>query len=75
MDYGMPCYKRDGVIVAAFASQKGYIALYGCGKALSPEMRARLKGANIGKGCIRFANPEKIDFAVIEELLRQKAEA
>ena len=75
LDYGMPCYKRDGVIRAAFASQKGYIALYGCGKVLTPEMKAKLTGANCGKGCIRFANPKNMDFAVIEELLRGKAAA
>jgi len=75
LDYGMPCYKRDGVVRAAFASQKGYIALYGCGKVLSKEMKAKLVGANCGKGCIRFTKPEKIDFEVIEELLREKAAA
>jgi len=28
MDYGMPVYKRDGVMEVSFASQKQYIALY-----------------------------------------------
>jgi len=31
--------------------------------------RAALAGASIGKGCIRFSKPEKLDFAVIERLL------
>jgi len=28
MDYGIPVYKRDGVMEVSFASQKQYIALY-----------------------------------------------
>ena len=28
MDYGMPSYKRDGVIDVAFNSQKHYISIY-----------------------------------------------
>jgi hypothetical protein len=32
--------------------------------------RAALSGCNVGKGCIRFKNPEKIDFEVVKSLLR-----
>jgi len=28
-----------------------------------------LKGLNHGKGCIRFSNPNKIDFELIKKLL------
>ena len=28
MDYGLPCYKKGGVIEVGFASQKKYVALY-----------------------------------------------
>lgn len=28
MDYGGPCYKKNGVAEVGFASQKNYIALY-----------------------------------------------
>src|SRR6266581_636070 len=28
MEYGMPCYKKNGTVEVAFASQKRYIALY-----------------------------------------------
>jgi uncharacterized protein YdhG (YjbR/CyaY superfamily) len=73
MDYGMPCYKRDGVVRFSFASQVQYIALYGCGAPAVKNLRAKLAGSNSGKGCVRFTNPEKIDFAVVDELLRRIA--
>ena len=74
IDYGMPCYMRDGVMQFAFASQKQYIALY-AGKKAIDQFRGKLSGASLGKGCIRFTSPEKIDFAVIEPLLRVTAKA
>jgi uncharacterized protein YdhG (YjbR/CyaY superfamily) len=69
MAYGMPGYKKDGNVEVSFASQKHYIALYVLKKAVVDAHRAALAGASIGKGCIRFSKPEKIDFAVIERLL------
>jgi uncharacterized protein YdhG (YjbR/CyaY superfamily) len=69
IDYGMPCYKKDDTILAAFASQKNYIAIYPGPKALRIH-RAKLKGASLGKGCIRYASPAKIDFTVIESVLQ-----
>src|SRR5271166_3880124 len=69
MDYGMPCYKKNGIIEVGFASQKNYISLYVLKKSVVDAHRAELAGANIGKGCIRFSRPEKLDFNVIERLL------
>src|ERR1700722_17485934 len=71
LDYGMPVYKHDGVMTFAFASQKQYISLYGCGSAAVKDLRAKLAGSSKGKGCVRFTNPEKIDFDVVDELLRR----
>ncbi len=70
IEYGMPCYKLDGVLQVSIASQKQYISFYGMGF-LVEEFREELKGANLGKGCIRFAKPEKIDPGVIERMLEQ----
>jgi len=39
------------------------------------EFRPALSAASIGKGCIRFTRPEKIDFEVIEQLLRRTAQS
>ncbi|HSB63462.1 MAG TPA: DUF1801 domain-containing protein [Thermoanaerobaculia bacterium] len=69
MDYGMPCYKRDGVPEIAFASQANYISLYVLKTDVVKANRAALRGLNVGKGCIRFPSPEKIDFKVVEKLL------
>jgi hypothetical protein len=37
------------------------------------EFRGALSGASIGKGCIRFTKPDKIDFEVLDRLLRRTA--
>src|SRR3954468_24266006 len=69
MAYGGPCYKNDGVIEVGFASQKNFIALYVLKKGVVDAFRTELAGASIGKGCIRFSKPDKMDFAVIKRLL------
>jgi uncharacterized protein YdhG (YjbR/CyaY superfamily) len=75
IDYGMPVYKRDGVMEVAFASQKHYISLYILKKPVLDEHRAALKNCSIGKGCIRFKKPEQIDFEVVKTLLRGTLES
>jgi uncharacterized protein YdhG (YjbR/CyaY superfamily) len=75
LEYGMPCYKRDGVMRFAFASQKGYISIYGCGSPAVKDLRAKLAGDKKGKGCVRFTNPTKIKFDVLDELLRRIAKS
>jgi uncharacterized protein YdhG (YjbR/CyaY superfamily) len=74
MEYGMPVYKRNGVGEVAFASQKQHITLYVMKKDVVDEFRSAL-AASIGKGCIRFSKPEKIDFEVVRRLLRRTAES
>jgi uncharacterized protein YdhG (YjbR/CyaY superfamily) len=74
IDYGMPCYKRNGELVASFASQKQYIALYGMGKAVV-RYRKELTGCSVGKGCIRFRSPEAMDFDLIQRMLKDKVKA
>ena len=69
MTYGMPCYSRHGVVEVAFASQKNNIALYILRKDVLDAHRAAFAKSAIGKGCIRYSNPAKIDFAVVERLL------
>jgi len=74
IDYGVPCYKRDGKMVAGFASQKQYIALYGMGK-VAERYSKELTGCSMGKGCIRFRRPEAIDFDLIQRMLKDKVKA
>jgi uncharacterized protein YdhG (YjbR/CyaY superfamily) len=69
MDYGMPSYKKNGVVEVGFASQKNYISLYMLKESVIAAYRAQLAGLSIGKGCIRYSKPAKIDFGVVELLL------
>ena len=70
IEHGMPGYKRNGALELSFASQKQYIALY-VKPTVVDEFRSALGAASIGKSCIRFNQPEKIDFAVIAKILRR----
>ena len=72
MTYGDPSYSRNGVIEVGFASQKHFIGLY---ILRTDVMKAHLnllkiKGVSVGKGCIRYSKPEKIDFKVVESMLK-----
>jgi uncharacterized protein YdhG (YjbR/CyaY superfamily) len=74
MDYGGPCYKRNGGVEVGFASQKHFIGVR------TDVMNAHKhllqgKGINHGKGCIRYSKPERIDFAVVESMLRATQES
>jgi len=69
MEYGMPCYKRDGVVEVAFASQANYISLYILKTDVMKANRSALEGLSVGKGCIRYGSPAKVDFAVVKKLL------
>jgi uncharacterized protein YdhG (YjbR/CyaY superfamily) len=75
MEYGMPCYKQNGVIEVGFASQKQSINVYMLKREVVDEFRAALSTASIGKGCIRFSKPDTIDFEVLERLLRKNVRA
>ncbi|HEX4739191.1 MAG TPA: DUF1801 domain-containing protein [Allosphingosinicella sp.] len=70
MQWGMPGYAPPGRDAAvSFNSQKNYISFYP-GRAALEAHRDTLKGASFGKGCVRFANPEKIDFDAVAAMLR-----
>lgn len=75
MAYGMPAYKRQGVVEVAFASQAQYISLYVMKKDVVDRHRKALTACQIGKGCIRFRRPDQIDFAAVEALLRDVAKS
>ena len=71
MEYSMPSYKSQDQIEVAFASQKQHICVYILKHEVMLNNAKLLKGINHGKGCIRFANPEKIDFDLIAHLLKE----
>jgi uncharacterized protein YdhG (YjbR/CyaY superfamily) len=70
MQYGMPTYSKDGVAEIAFASQKQYISIYGMKQAALEPLRDDFVGAKIGKGCIRYTNPQKVNLDAVARLLR-----
>jgi uncharacterized protein YdhG (YjbR/CyaY superfamily) len=72
MDYGGPCYKRNGEVEVGFASQKHFIGLYILRTDVMNGHEDQLKGKGIsaGKGAIRYSKPERIDFEVVRSMLR-----
>lgn len=70
MDYGGPCYLKNNVAEAGFMSQKNYIGLYILKQEVMNRYKGEFKGVTTGKGVIRFANPDKIDFDVVKKMLR-----
>ncbi|WP_369274597.1 iron chaperone [Streptomyces sp. R11] len=70
MAYGMPTYQREGEAEIAFASQRQYISFYLMRPDVRDAFQARLAAQDMGKGCLRFRNPEKIDFDLVRDLLR-----
>lgn len=77
MRYSMPSYSRSGEVEVAFASQKNFIGLY---IARTDVMNAHKhllsgRGVSFGKGAIRYSKPERIDFDVVEKVLRATNES
>ena len=69
MVYGGPGYSRNGVVEVGFASQKHFIGLYILRQdALDPQ-RPFLAKLSVGKGCIRYPKPDKIDYSIVEKML------
>ena len=77
MIYGGPCYSRHGEVEVGFASQKHFIALYILRTDVMSAHRdlLKVKGVSLGKGCIRYSKPEKIDFKVVEMMLKATQES
>lgn len=77
MDYGGPSYKRNGEVEVGFMSQKHYIGLDILRTDVMNAHRDLLKGKGIslGKGVIRYSKPERIDFRVVESMLRGTVES
>ncbi len=73
MEYGMPAYgpAGDREVGVAFNNQKQHVAFY-AGHTAIENFKAELAvpGISCGKGCVRYMNPKKMDFAVIEAMLK-----
>ena len=74
MTYGMPCYSRDGSVQAievSFASQKSYVSLYILKQDVLDAHRPELAGISLGKGCIRYTKPDRINYDVVRRMLEE----
>jgi uncharacterized protein YdhG (YjbR/CyaY superfamily) len=73
MQWGMPGYGPAGSDNAvAFNEQKRHISFYP-GVAAIERFGERLNDADCGKGCIRYSRPDRIDFDLIADMLRDIA--
>ncbi|MEU5874307.1 DUF1801 domain-containing protein [Glycomyces sp. NPDC047369] len=68
MAHGMPCYSRGGTAEVAIASQKRHIAFYLMRTDVRDAFTARLAAHDMGKGCLRFSTPAKVDLDLIRDL-------
>jgi uncharacterized protein YdhG (YjbR/CyaY superfamily) len=68
MAFGMPAYGPPKLPWIAFNSQKQHIAFY-VGQTAMDAFAERLAGVDHGKGCIRWRKPDKMDFALIADML------
>jgi len=76
MEYGMPSYKLSGgEVEIAFASQKNYISLYILKEPVMDANRHLLEGLNLGKGCIRYTKPDKINFEIVRKMLTESRQS
>lgn len=77
MEYGGPSYKRNGIVEVGFMSQKHFIGLYILRTDVMNAHRDQLKGkgVSLGKGAIRYSDPNKIDYSVVESMLRATVES
>ncbi|CAM5356409.1 DUF1801 domain-containing protein [Streptomyces avidinii] len=75
--YGMPVYVRAGATDGeiAWANQKQYISFYLMRTDIRDAFAARLAPHDMGKACLRFRTPAKVDFDLLRDLLRATARA
>ncbi|MFJ6780724.1 DUF1801 domain-containing protein [Streptomyces yangpuensis] len=75
--YGMPVYVRPGGTEAeiAWANQKQYISFYLMRTDVREAFADRLAAHDMGKACLRFRNPAKVDFALLRDLLHATSQA
>jgi len=69
MEYGGPGYSKNGKVEIGFMSQKQHITFYCLKHKVMLDNKDLLRGLNHGKGAIRFSNPDKIDYDLIEKIL------
>lgn len=67
-EYGMPYFRRGTGAAIGFAVRGSGVAIYAGDRVLSG-LTGRLAGIDCGKGCVRFARRETIDWTVVDAIL------
>lgn len=75
MAYHMPSYIRNDQVEVAFASQKKQICIYILIHEVMLANSDLLKDVKHGKGSIRYADPDKIDYKLLRKLLHDTMES
>jgi uncharacterized protein YdhG (YjbR/CyaY superfamily) len=70
MRFGMPTYDGDGKVFA-FASQKNYISVYVNDQDVVLKHKKELGKVNLGKNCIRYRQPDDIDFEALRKTIAE----
>lgn len=73
MAHGMPAYERAGSGGIAFAGQKRYISVY-VGADVREAHAEELAGHDTGQSCLRFTGPARVDYDLVQRLLRSTAQ-
>ncbi len=69
MTYGMPSYSRRGQVEVSFGKQARYLSLYILKQPVFDAHRAEVAGQSLGKGCIRYRQPDQVDWTIVSRLL------
>jgi uncharacterized protein YdhG (YjbR/CyaY superfamily) len=72
MEYGMPYYRRGRSDAVGFASKAQHIAIY-VGRDVLAAHGTPLGAYDVGKGCVRFSHPDRIDWELVEAVFRTAA--
>ena len=67
--YGMPYFRRGPTVGVGVAVRGKGIAIYANDAVVAP-LAARRPGLDHGKGCVRFPRREKVDWDLVDEILR-----
>jgi uncharacterized protein YdhG (YjbR/CyaY superfamily) len=75
MAYGMAEYSKNGVGEVGFANQKQYISVYFLKVGVVKQNLPLLSGLNVGKSCIRYPNPQKMDLTILRKILEDNLQS
>jgi uncharacterized protein YdhG (YjbR/CyaY superfamily) len=73
MEYGSPCYNKDGQAEVAWQSHKKGISLFIKDETILKKFKSIHKSYDIGKNNIHFKGPENIKYSLISDLLEEVA--